>query len=200
MRASWCASAIAVVMVALFLGQAVGQDYPIDRGSSIVGGAFAFSSMGGDLYEAQGGRTTVAAASADLSYFVSPGVALGGVFALARTSVGSSTSLSWGIGPQGTLFIGAGSRPQIVGTIYPFFQIGVIYQRGSSDEYYEDQDFSGTTISLGGGFVRMFSRDVGLSVEMTYDIDNMSFESYDGEYSESGNKIGIGIGLVFFRY
>ena len=206
MRRYWHTLAVSVGLIALVVGQGAGQDYPIDKGSSLVGAAFAFSSMGGDLYEAHGDRTTVLAATADVSYFASPGIAWGGLLAVTRTSVGSLTSTSLGIGPQVSFFLGAGSRPQVGGATYPFFQVGGLYLRGSSSEmgYYGDEtvDFSGSTISLGAGLVHMLSRDVGLSMEVQYDIDRTTLkpEGGSGEYASDGNKITVGAGLVFFRY
>jgi hypothetical protein len=157
-----------------------------------------FSSAGGDLYEADNERMLLMQFNPSFNYFVFPGLALGGKFMFDKTSQGDYGTTAWGIGPQLVFFIG-GTQPKdsFRGTIYPFIATSLIYAKSTISFMDEDFSISGTMINLGGGLNFMLSNSVGLIMETSYEIDNMTPED---EESISGNKFNIGLGIVAFLY
>jgi hypothetical protein len=195
---------ILALALVFLCGSALAQSFPTDKDSKIVSGSFAFSSMGGDLYESgeDGDRMTSIQFYPSVSYFVTPGFALGGKLILERLSQGDDGFTTWGIGPQLLYFIG-GNQPKVTvkGATYPYFGAAFLYTSSTVKMELlgetEESTTSGTIISFGGGICNMLSNTVGLTVEASYEIDNMKPEEGD---SQSGNKFNILAGIVAFLW
>ena len=187
-----------IVLLLFFCGSVFAQDFPTNTGSFLLSGSFTFSSAGGDLYEFDGDRMMLIQFDPSFSYFVIPGLALGGKLMFEKASQGDYGTTAWGIGPQLLFFIG-GTQPKdsFKGTIYPFIGASFIYTKSTITYMGEDFSISGTMINLGGGLNFMLSNSVGLIMTTNYEIDNMTPE--DGE-SMSGNQFNIGVGIVAFLY
>lgn len=190
-----CALGLTLVV---FSGTAFAQSFPTDKGSMILMGGFAFSSAGGDLYENRDGdRFMSIQFDPSLSYFVTPGLALGGQFSLERDSQGDYTATTWGIGPRLAYFVGGNQpRASAKGTTLPYVGVSFLYLNSSVD-WNGDDSASGTMIGFGIGFLNMLTNTVGFFGEAGYQIDNM--EPEDGD-SESGNQITAGLGITAFIY
>jgi len=186
------------VMLVVICSSAFAQSFPTDKGSKMILGGFAFSNAGGDLYEVDGDRMTSIQVNPSVSYFVIPGLALGGKFLLQYASQGKASMTTWGIGPQVMYFVG-GNQPKstVKGTTYPYLGAAFFYTRSTFKDEDGKDTISGTMISLGGGMLHMLSKTVGLFGEAGYQIDNMKPE--DGD-SASGNKFNIVAGFTFFLY
>ena len=186
-------------MLIVACGSAFAQSFPTDKGSKIVAGEFAFSSAGGDLYEnSDGDRLTTIELDPFISYFLTPGLALGGNFLLERMSQGDWSLTTWGIGPRLIYFIG-GSQPisTVKGKTYPFLDAAFLYIKNTFKYDSDESSSLGTMIRFGGGILHMLSDSVGLFGEAVYSIDSIKPE--DGD-SESGNQFNIAAGFTFFLY
>ena len=202
------------LLLVLFVGTSFSQDFPTDKGSKIVFGNVAFSSMGGDLYEnSDGDRSTTIMATPSLTYFVSPGLAIGGKGLFNRSAQGDDSQTTLGIGPHIIFFIGGNKKPSTIkGTTYPYLGAAFLYMRSTYKSTWEDYDpwsgsttketsestTSGTAISLGFGIMHMLSNTIGLTGEFAYEIDNLKHE--DADKSTSGNKFNILVGISAFLY
>lgn len=192
---------LAFVLI-LTCGSAFAQTSPIGKGSKMVLGDLLFSSMGGDLHEEDGDRVTVIQLNPSAGYFVSRGIACGGNLFLTRQSAGNTSNTTWGIGPLLMYFIG-GNQPKTTakGATYPFLAASFLYTRSIMKmEWYGEKDefkASGTMVGLGAGICHMLSNTVALMVQASYQIDNMKPEEED---SESGNQLGIRVGIASFLH
>lgn len=188
------------IMVIVIGSSVAAQNFPTDKGSKIVSGGFTFSSAGGDLYEsADGDRQVLLQFSPSVSYFVIPGVALGGEFLLEYSFYGDYSDNTWGIGPHILYFLG-GDRPKptVRGTTYPYMGAGFFYSH-SMFKYGEivEVTSSGHMISLEGGILHMLSNAVGLFGEADYQMESMNPEGGD---SVNGDKFNIAAGFTVFLY
>lgn len=186
-------------VIILAYSSAFSQGFPTDKGSKIVAGGFSYTSSGGDLNEnSDGDRDISIDLSSSVSYFLSPGFALGANFLFSRNSQGDNSVTMWGIGPQLSYFIGGNQAVSTVkGTTYPFLTVSFVYVKGGYDYESDDSSVSGTVIGFSGGIMHMLSESVGLFGDISYSIENMKWEDED---SESGNEFGISAGLSFFLY
>jgi hypothetical protein len=182
----------------LCCGSTFAQTFPTDKGSCLIYGGFTFSSAGGDLYESSGNRVTTTQLNPSVGYFLTPGLALGGRFIYSRTSQGSASVTTWGIGPSILFFIdGDQSNANIKGESYPYVGLNFLYVSGSSKIGTHEYTVSGTMISFGVGLCHMLSNTVGITTEFGYQMDNMNPENGN---SENGNKFNIIAGIVAFLY
>jgi hypothetical protein len=193
-------------ILAVICSSAFAQSFPTNKGSVMVYGSFAYSSAGGHLYEDDGDRLSTLQFNPSVSYFVTPGLALGGKFLLSRTSQGDASLTGFGIGPHLLYFIG-GNKPKdkVKGTTYPYLGTTFLYSRATAGEDDEDLTISGTMFSFGFGVCHMLSNSVGLVGEAAYQIDNMTvkWEDWEGEEeeeSESGDKFNLVAGFVVFLF
>ncbi len=176
------------------------QSFPIDKGSKLLSGSFAFTSAGGDLYEnSKDERATTILLNGSFGYFVSQGFNVGGKLLFNRQSQGDYSLTTWGLGPSVSFFFGDENSKA-----YPFVGATFMYtQTLVKDKYYTgyyeqsvEYDYSGTSLVFGGGVCYMLSSAVGLFTEVNYQIDNLSYE----DESVSGNKVNLMIGINAFLY
>jgi hypothetical protein len=181
------------VLICIGLAHAQG---PIDKGSMLIGGEFAFNSDGGDLFEnADDDRITRIAVDCPVGYFLFPGFVLGVRGAYMRTSQGDWSSTEWGVGPQLLYFFGK-TGDQAKGSTYPFLRTIFLYSQISEGSDNKTK-WTGTLLEFGGGVVHMLTESVGLVGSAGYQM--LNFKPEDGE-SESGNRIRANVGFVFFLY
>jgi len=195
-----------VSILIVFCSSGFAQSFPTDKGSVALFGSFAFSSAGGDLWEDDDDRLTQLQFTPSVSYFVTPGFALGGKFLLNRMAQGDASMTTWGIGPHVLYFIGGNKpKPTVKGTTYPYLGATFLYAKSTTEEDDDEFSISGTVISFGFGVCHMLTSTVGLVGEAAYEIDNMTvkWEDWEGEEeeeSESGDKFNIFAGFVVFLY
>ncbi len=176
---------------------------PVSKGSKMIGGQFLLSSSGGDLYEVNNKRVTLLEMNPYLGVFVSDGFNFGGTFAIRRYSSDDETNTSFGIGPRIAYFFRQGSRHEVRGSTYPFIGLAVMYKRityDDADRESYDVTFSGFSFAFGGGLVYMFSRQVGISFEANYEIDNLDVDVDGYSDSESGDSFNVLAGIACFIY
>ena len=197
-----------IIFSALFLisNLSFAQDFPTDKDSKILFGNIAFSSMGGDIYNSGEERTTTLMATPGLTYFITPGLAIGGKGLLSRSAQGKNSTTIFGIGPHIAYFINGKEKPtNIKGTTYSYIGASFLftntnytYKSGIGYSSLEERSISGTTLSFGFGIMHMLSNSVGLTSEFSYEIDKVKGENSDN--TASGNKINIIIGISAFLY
>lgn len=106
---------------------ATAQDGPFDPGSMIVSGSVQLSTT-----EISGGRVTSVGLAPGLSYFIKPGLAVGGRVSVSAFFNDQATSTSLGLGPQLTYFFNAPAGPEVAGHIVPFVRGSLLYDRSTS--------------------------------------------------------------------
>lgn len=157
------------------------------EGALLVGGAFSYSSQGGDLYESGNERLTTVAIVPSVFYFVSPGVGVGGDLSYNRTSQGRSALTAWGVGPKAGYFFESGSN------LIPFASGGLnLLSIGD-----RDNSETGFRIKFGGG-VLLRKDHLAISVEAAYMMDRFKPEGF--EKSITGNTLALGVGFGGFLY
>lgn len=191
------------------------QEFPTDTGSKLIFGNIVFSSAGGDLYEnADEDRVSSFTATPSFSFFVSPGLAIGGKGLYSYSGQGKNSETTFGIGPHIIYFFNAGEKPEkISGTTYFYTGAAFMYLHNVIEEEFELYDYmgfptndtdtdeystSGFAVSFGLGIIHMMSNSVGLDFELGYEIDSITPESADE--SISGNKINLLVGIIAFLY
>ena len=195
-------SAIVVVsLLAVALPPIAAAD-PISKGSRMIGGTFSFSSSGGDLYEINNKRVTRLQMNPSLNVFVFDRFSLGGVLAIDRTSSDAATSMGFGIGPRIAYFFGQTGSTGVPGSVYPYIGFAILYTRQTYDPsgIASDLTISGYSFGFGCGLISMLSNEIGLSFELTYQIDSATVEYGGFEDSESGDSVNLTAGIACFLY
>lgn len=188
------------LIVSLALAIPVGaQEGPLQGGSILLGGSFAFNSDGGDLFEnAAGDRITRISFSPNVAFFIADGVGLGLNLAYSRTSQGSVSSTQFGAGPCLYYFPGGGSASSSVrGATLPYLRGIALFSVQTSDNGVTEATWNGTLFEIGDGFVHMLSEHAGLNVSAGYQL--LSYKD-DADVTEDGNRIRLGLGLLVFLY
>jgi len=189
-------------VLGLNLSTARAQNSAFDRGSAIVAGGAAFSSVGGELFiDDDEDRVTSLQLTPSLSYFVTPGLAIGGKLFFQRTAQSDDSFTSWGLGPQILYFIGSQrAQASVKGTTYPYLGAAFAFLRNSAKSSFggrtNKSSATGTALSFGGGINHMLANNASLFVEGAYELDHLSGE---GD-SANGNKFNIVAGLAVFLY
>ncbi len=178
------------------------QNSAYDHGSTIIAGSAAFSSIGGELFiDDDEDRLTSLQLTPSLSYFVAPGLAIGGKLFFQRSAQSGDSFTSWGLGPQILYFIGGHSaQASVKGTTSPYLGAAFAFLRNSAKSTFRGQtdksSATGTAFSFGGGINHMLTSNASLFVEGAYELDRISGE---GD-SASGNKFNVVVGLAVFLY
>ena len=180
----------------LFAPGVFAQSYPIDKGSSLLGGTISFSSQGGDLFTGDGDndRLTSVSVNPTFGYFVTPGLALGGDVQFQKDSQGDFSSTSIGIGPSIAYYFG-----QPATRTFPFISatVGYTYTSLSYDSgVFGSQGINGYQFGVSGGLSHMIARNVALTGALFY--QNQTFTE-DGE-SASGDAYGFRGGVTAFIF
>lgn len=169
---------------------------PIDKGSIMVGGGGAFSSLSGKLYEDGGDGATLFLLYPSLSIFPARGLAVGGQLLLGSLSQGDWSASVSGIGPKLTYYFGANKGDRHgKGRTYPYLTTSILFGQLSADD--GDDKISGTLVTIGGGINYMAANSIGLSAEVNYRSDTLNGEN---ERSESGHSINVMVGFSLFLW
>ncbi len=182
-------SLLTLVVCLLIIESGYAGDYPVDKGSTIISGAFSVSNSSGELYEdGEGNSATVIILNPGVLNFVIPNLALGTDFAFAYAKQGDESATVLEIGPKFLYFVGGPDSKA-----YSYFGMGLNLVKHSSDDY----NSTGTKFKIGAGVSLMVANHLGVFLEGTYSHDN--FKPDFGK-SESGNVLGIAEGLAGFLY
>jgi len=166
------------------------QEYPVDRGSMVLGGSVSWTSSGGDLYEnSDGDRLNSLLLNPEVMYFVMPGLAIGGELYVERASQGDFDATTIAVGPQISYYFGGPTS-----SVYPFLSAMVGYADMSSDAF----DASGLAFGFTGGAAFMLSRSVALTAGATYQLQNLSVDQLDE--SVDSNAFALQLGVQAFLY
>jgi len=215
---------VLIVLTSLLLmaSSVFAQGSPIDKGSILAEGGFAFSSLGGDSYkyldenlEEQDGGATLITFNPRGGYFVMPGLAVGGTIILQKMSLDygapdNATQTDFGIGPGVKYYFNLDkSRTEVKGAIYPYVTGAFVYNTrtaNSGSANAEDYKWSGTAIIFEGGGIYMVSNAVGIFGQVGYEMTSMkqsepaANEPADGWESIKDHELAFQIGLSYFIY
>ncbi|MBD3216907.1 MAG: outer membrane beta-barrel protein [candidate division Zixibacteria bacterium] len=158
--------------------------YAIDKGSILAGGSAGFVSVGGDARADE--RVSIFTFNPTFMYFALPNVAVGGQVMFRRQSTEDDSDTFYGAGPIAAYFFGGEES-----VVFPFVSMSFIYGK-ETDQYTE------TALRFTGGTTYMVAKNVGLTGEIFYLIENISPENSDE--SVSGNTFGVGLGLSAFIF
>ena len=189
-----------VVFMLLIFGMAVSSAFPaespIDKGSIMVGGGGAFSSLSGKLYGGDNESVTLFLLYPSLSFFPARGLAVGGQLLLGSLSQGDWSASISGIGPKLTYYFGANKGDHHgKGRTYPYLTTSVLFGQVSADD--GDDKVTGTLVTIGGGVNYMVANSIGLSAEVNYRSDILKDED---DRSESGHSINVMVGFSLFLW
>jgi hypothetical protein len=188
--------ALVLFMLGIATSNVAAAESPIDKGSVIVGGGAAFSSLGGKLYEDNDKGATLLLLYPSLSFYPARGLAVGGQLLLGSLSQGDYSLSITGIGPKLTYYFGANKGDHHgKGRTYPYFTASILYGQVSTDD--DDDKVTGTLVTIGGGVNYMVANSIGLSAEMNYRSDTLKSENDD---SESGRSINVMVGFSLFLW
>lgn len=196
-------SVLLVLAFLLSFSYAFSQNYPVDKGATIISGMASFSSLG---YEDADNRITTIALLPMLNYFVAPNVFLGGVAELNRTSYGNDSQSSFAIGPSLGYAIGNEKS-----TAFPYIGVGFRYGKSSKSEVLISKGYSNiwfattrryeasrTDIVIGGGIIVPAKKHIGIIIDAGYHIMSTKPEYAYESYSSNLFSIDIGFaGLLF---
>ena len=186
-----------IIFIAKFLFAA---DFATDKGSKMLIGNFAFSSMGGEFWEDENNnRYNSFQTNPIFSYFLLPGFSVGGKLLYAKVSQGAPhgfREINWGFGPSIAYYIRGNKKPSgsVNHMIYPYLTASYLYTETEikkNEESFEDIKV-GSTISFGIGLLTMLGNSVGVSLEFSYDLDKLE--------SVKGNKYIVLLGFNVFDY
>ncbi len=188
--------AIGASVIACCAGAASGTGSAIDKGSVIIGGGAAFSSLRGDLYEDGGGNgVTILLFAPECGVFVTPHLAVGAQLIIGHLKRGDDKLYAIGVGPRLRYYFGQTSRSgSVKGTTYPYVTGGFTWGQ------YNDEDsdkHTVTALSFGGGITHMVANSVGLFAEINYRADKFKKADVD---SESGTSINFMAGFTLFLW
>ena len=175
-------------MFCLFLSMPVfvlGQNYPIDKGSIILGGTASFQSLGGEDLRGDD-RTSLFTLTPQFFYFVAPNFSVGAILNYQSISRGDFSDSAIGIGPTVIYFFGDASS-----NTYPFLGASYIY---TSDE----DSYTKNDIRLMGGSAFMIAKNVSITGDVFYLIE--SYKSDNADDSVSGNTFGVEFGVTVFIF
>jgi hypothetical protein len=188
-----------VVFMLLIFGIAVTSAFsaesPVDKGSIMVGGGGAFSSLSGKLYEDGDDGATLFLLYPSFGFFPARGLAVGGQLLLGSFSQGDYGISVSGIGPKLTYYFGANKGDRHgKGRTYPYLTSSVLFGQVSADD---DDEVSGTLVTIGGGINYMVANSVGVSAEVNYRSDTLKNKE---DYSQSGHSINVMVGFSLFLW
>ncbi|HDS01412.1 MAG TPA: hypothetical protein ENO22_12605 [candidate division Zixibacteria bacterium] len=177
-------SAILILALPLAAQDDGRPSYAVDRGSILAGGSAGFVSVGGDARADE--RISIFTFNPAVLYFAIPNVGVGGQLMFKRESTEGDTKTFYGAGPTAAYFFGGEKS-----VVFPFLSMSFIYGK-KTDEYTE------TVLRFTGGTTYMLARNVGMTGEIFYLIENFDMESSD--VSVSGNTFGVAFGLSAFIF
>ncbi len=205
-------SAMALLLVAALALPSAAADFAIDKGAWVLGGTVGFEIHGGDLYEVpsdtlQNGDTeklTIIGFDPMVGYFLMPGLAAGAQVIFRSESQGDFKDTAYGIGPTVAYYLGGPYA-----TMYPFASARFNYVK-HKEEYPSyagetvENEWTGTSLGLSVGAIKMLCRNVGIRLSLFYAMDWENVEEPEGypadapDLDQDGSRMGLRIGLESF--
>jgi hypothetical protein len=158
--------------------------YAVDKGSLIVSGNAGFASMGGAARNDE--TMTVITLNPSVLYFPIPNAAVGGQIALMRTSYQGNAETFYGAGPELGYYFG-----DQFSKILPFVTLSYIYGK-------QQNEYTESLLRFSAGSIYMVAKNVGLSGELYYLVENYDVENSGS--SVSGYTFGVAFGIAAFVF
>ena len=192
-----------MVFLLMLCPRGFGGEFAFDKGSTQVGINAGFLNASGDLYKDADDRPfTAILLMPNLNYFVWPKVGFGGDLLVLLTGQGDNKSTTLGGGPKLTYVFGGKERKS-----YPYLTSGFYFIRHDIEYFAEysdllDATYLGTRIKLGAGTTVMLGKQLGLVIEASYNLDNLTLEGEGEEEdkSESGSMVMVTMGFSGFFF
>ena len=191
---------IVIVICLLMTVPVMAQTYAFDKGSICLGGSFAYTSQGGDLYEYDGDNLNTLTMAPIINYFISPGIAIGPYFQYQKASQGKASNSLYGIGPKILITLSQSSnKGQAVPFLAAFAGWGK-YKYEYDDDWDGDYKSESNVMRYGfsGGIFYMLTESVSLTLEVAYQSD--SYKADGADKSVKGNNLIFGIGISGFVF
>lgn len=170
------------------------QEYPTDRGSFLIGGAFEFSSRGGDLYEDEDeNRESRIVATPTLQYFILPGLAAGINASFARAAQDESAFSQMRLGPVLSFHLGSQNT-----SVVPFIALSPLYIRLTSEFDNESESNTGFAFQAMAGLEAFVARNVAISFGGFYLSESIEVEFFNETDTFSGTTFGLQVGVTAF--
>jgi len=179
------------------------QDFAMDKGSLNIAGTITFESRGGDLYEVYDAdlrerRVSVYTINPSFLYFVMPNLGIGAEILYDNVSMVDESLSIFSFGPRAAYFFGSEGSSS-----YPYLGGGISYANVGSDGTITMNRIlypEGSMIRIIPfmGVVFMFSKNVGMNIEVYAKID--SFKAGGGDQSYQGDTVGLRVGFSGFLY
>lgn len=185
-----------IFLVAIFIllrSFCFGADYALDKGANMFGMTATYFTASGELYEEQGEAFTAILFMPHADRFVARNLGIGGDLLLLLTGQGDNKSVTLGVGPKVTYFLGGKEKKS-----YPYLTSGFYYVRNDVEYNDTETHHSGTRFKVGVGLNSMLASHLGLLMEVSYNLDNLKEE--DKDKSESGSMISVSMGLAGFTF
>lgn len=173
------------------------QKSPIDKGSTILSGNLAFSTLGGDLYSYDDKWILSLQFYPIVNYFVLPGLSVGGRFLLDGIKDGEYYSISVGGGPQILYFFGKKYSDSLAAQkLYPYFGFGYVYSASKLSGYgFRTIKSNNKVLYFLSGLCIMITESVGFTGEFVYQLDNAKIESSP---AKRGDIFNTAFGFIIF--
>ena len=184
-------------------GAVAAAESPIDEGSLYLDGSVFFQRQSGELWG--DGLTSAGVGNGSFSlqegfeigptvgYFTSPGLFVGGQFAILYYEQGKSNLAAIALGPTVDYFFRTGQgRTEVKGSAYPYIRGFLSWGNLVSGGDVAIWQFGGK-----GGLLYMLSGAVALDIAARFQGDSWR---PDGGLSINGTTVSVGIGVSAFIY
>lgn len=191
------------LVVVAFALTASAAEFPVDKGSMLVGGSLYFMNQGGDLYKVGDEAQTTIGIMPEFGYFVAPSIMVGATIDWTNWSQGDFKESQMAFGPMvGYFFNMDPERTEIKGALYPyikgFMMIGTYkYEDGTNpDEKANLMAFGGK-----GGINYMLTESVALDFGIMFSSDSYKMkEPVEADEATTGTTIQVGVGISAFVF
>ena len=190
------------VLAVLLAPAAFGQEYPVDRGSWLVGGSASLVSqevLQGGVPGEETERATLVTLRPSAQYFVIPGLAVGADLTLAYSAQDDFSTTTLGAGPSLGYYVGGPDRRAV-----PFVATRLSVQRSSvrvdTDlPFGFDLDRTQTRLvfDVSGGGLVMLARNVGVTGELFYSVTDNDLDDDDRPATDA---FGLRFGIAAFVF
>lgn len=186
------------VCLAMVLPMAISAhaaENPIDKGSVILAGDIFFQSQSGDLYENyQGDALTTISVMPSVSFFVVPGLAIGGNAEVFSLSQGGRSQTLYLVGPTvGGYFNMTRTRTEVKGSIYTYIEALFMFGGMTNGSDIQILNYGGM-----GGVMVMLSNAVAADFNILFQGE--SWKPDDANESTTGTTLRFGVGISAFLW
>jgi hypothetical protein len=158
---------------------AAAQVPALEKGSWLIGGSASFTSeaLGDD------DRVTYISIAPRGQYFLTRGLALGGVVSLSRASFDDATTTSWAAGPAASYYFVQ------EGAVQPFVSGSATFGGQETDS--SDTDRSFVAWEAGAGLLLLLNDAVGLDARLFYTRQDTDLGGIETDRDRYGLDIGV---------